>query len=51
LLLAGGTIPPEEAKELEKMGVGKVFGPGTDTRHITEFIRNWAATQQAALRS
>ncbi len=46
LLLAGGTIPPEEAKELEKMGVGKVFGPGTDTRQITEFIRNWAATAQ-----
>jgi len=45
LLLAGGTIPPEEAKELEKAGVGKVFGPGTDTRNIIEFIRNWAATQ------
>jgi methylmalonyl-CoA mutase C-terminal domain/subunit len=44
LLLAGGTIPPEEAKELEKSGVGKVFGPGTDTRNIIEFIRNWAAT-------
>ncbi len=47
LLLAGGTIPPEEAKELEKSGVGKVFGPGTDTRNIIEFIRNWAATQHA----
>lgn len=48
LLLAGGTIPPEEAKELERMGVGRVFGPGTDTRNIIEFIRNWAATQQSA---
>jgi len=48
LLLAGGTIPPEEAKELERMGVGRVFGPGTDTRNIIEFIRNWAATQQTA---
>jgi methylmalonyl-CoA mutase C-terminal domain/subunit len=47
LLLAGGTIPPEEAKELEKSGVGKIFGPGTDTRNIIEFIRNWAATRHA----
>lgn len=45
LLLAGGTIPPEEARELVKLGVAKVFGPGTDTRNIIEFIRNWAATQ------
>jgi len=48
LLLAGGTIPPEEAKTLEKQGVGRVFGPGTDTRNIIEFIRDWAATQHPA---
>jgi len=46
LLLAGGTIPPDDAKELEGMGVGKVFGPGTDTREIIEHIRKWAATRQ-----
>jgi len=45
LLLGGGTIPPEEAKQLEGMGVGKIFGPGTDTRDIIEYIRNWAATR------
>lgn len=45
LLLGGGTIPPEDAKQLEAMGVGKIFGPGTDTRDIIEFIRNWVATR------
>lgn len=47
LLLAGGTIPPEDARELEKMGVGKIFGPGTDTRNIIDYIRNWAAAQHS----
>lgn len=45
LLIGGGTIPPEEAKQLETTGVGKVFGPGTDTREIIEYIRQWAATR------
>ncbi|RIK72270.1 methylmalonyl-CoA mutase [candidate division KSB1 bacterium] len=42
LLLAGGTIPPDDAAELEQLGIGKVFGPGTDTRDIIGHIRNWA---------
>jgi methylmalonyl-CoA mutase, C-terminal domain len=45
LLIGGGTIPPEEAKHLEATGVGKIFGPGTDTRDIIEYIRQWAATR------
>ena len=45
LLLAGGTIPPDEAKELEQRGVSKVFGPGTDTRAIVEHINTWAASR------
>jgi methylmalonyl-CoA mutase C-terminal domain/subunit len=36
LLIGGGTIPPEEAQQLEATGVGKVFGPGTDTRDIID---------------
>lgn len=46
LVLAGGTIPPDDAKELERTGVSRVFGPGTDTRDIVEHIRNWNATRQ-----
>jgi len=38
LVLAGGTIPPDDAQELEKMGVAKVFGPGTPIDEIIRFI-------------
>ncbi|MCK6558415.1 cobalamin B12-binding domain-containing protein [candidate division KSB1 bacterium] len=43
LLLAGGTIPPDDAAELERQGITRVFGPGTDTRDIIALIRDWAA--------
>jgi methylmalonyl-CoA mutase C-terminal domain/subunit len=45
LVLAGGTIPPDDAKELESAGVSRVFGPGTDTHDIIAHIRNWNATR------
>ncbi|NJE27022.1 cobalamin B12-binding domain-containing protein [Thermococcus sp. MV5] len=38
LLLAGGIIPPDDAQELEKMGVGRVFGPGSPIEEIIRFI-------------
>ncbi|KPU62630.1 methylmalonyl-CoA mutase [Thermococcus sp. EP1] len=38
LLLAGGIIPPDDAQELEKMGVGRVFGPGSPIEEIIKFI-------------
>jgi methylmalonyl-CoA mutase C-terminal domain/subunit len=43
LVLAGGTIPPDDASELEQQGISKVFGPGADTRDIVVHIREWAA--------
>ncbi|ANF21912.1 cobalamin B12-binding domain-containing protein [Thermococcus piezophilus] len=38
LVVAGGIIPPDDAKELEKMGVAKVFGPGSPIGDIIKFI-------------
>jgi methylmalonyl-CoA mutase, C-terminal domain len=38
LLCGGGIIPPEDAEELYKLGVGKLFGPGTDTRDIVKYL-------------
>lgn len=38
-LLGGGIIPNQDIGELKKMGVREVFGPGTDTRRIVEYIR------------
>ena len=39
LLCGGGIIPPEDADELARAGVGRLFGPGTDTRDIVKYLQ------------
>jgi methylmalonyl-CoA mutase C-terminal domain/subunit len=39
LLTGGGIIPKEDAEALEKKGFAKLFGPGTTTGEIVEFLR------------
>lgn len=46
LLTGGGIIPPEEAKELEEKGTGRLFGPGTSTQDIIEYINEWTAERK-----
>jgi methylmalonyl-CoA mutase C-terminal domain/subunit len=41
-LSIGGIIPDEDKEALNKIGVDGVFGPGTDTKDIVEFIRKKA---------
>ena len=38
LITAGGIIPPDDARKLEELGVGRVFGPGSPINEIIEFI-------------
>jgi methylmalonyl-CoA mutase, C-terminal domain len=38
LLCGGGIIPPDDAAELYQLGVGRLFGPGTDTRDIIAYL-------------
>ncbi len=40
LLVAGGIIPDEDVPALQKIGIKAIFGPGTPTLKIIEFIRN-----------
>jgi len=40
LLIGGGIIPDEDAQALKDRGVARVFGPGTDTRDVIEYIRS-----------
>ena len=43
LLTGGGIIPEEDAEELSRMGVGRIFGPDTPTTEPIEYIREWFA--------
>lgn len=40
LVLGGGIIPDEDIPALKKCGIAEIFGPGTSTRDIIEFIRS-----------
>lgn len=46
LLTGGGIIPEEDAEELAKLGVGRIFGPGTPTTEPIEYIRDWFAAHR-----
>ena len=38
VFLVGGTIPDDDAERLKRVGVTEVFGPGTPTGEIVDFI-------------
>ena len=46
LLTGGGIIPKEDMEELQRQGVGRLFGPGTSTQDLIDYIRGWFATRQ-----
>ena len=41
LLFGGGIIPEEDIKELLKLGVGKLFTPGTPTYETVDYVKDW----------
>ena len=41
LLTGGGIIPKEDMRALSKLGVGKLFGPGTTVDTTIDYIQNW----------
>ena len=40
LVMGGGIIPEEDIPGLKALGIKGIFGPGTETKTIIEFIRN-----------
>ena len=40
LVVLGGIIPEQDRDPLEKLGVAAVFGPGTLTHQIVDFIES-----------
>src|ERR1700709_9921 len=41
LLTGGGIIPDDDMHQLNAMGVGKLFPPGTTTTVIADYIKGW----------
>ncbi|MFY7652974.1 MAG: cobalamin B12-binding domain-containing protein [Chitinophagaceae bacterium] len=41
LLTGGGIIPDEDMQQLQDLGVGKLFAPGTPTTQIANYIKEW----------
>ena len=46
LLTGGGIIPREDMEALQQMGIGRLFGPGTPTTDLAEYIKEWFAARE-----
>ncbi|TMG06915.1 MAG: cobalamin B12-binding domain-containing protein [Chloroflexi bacterium] len=48
VLFGGGIIPHDDIPELEKLGFKGIFGPGSSTHDIIDWVRNNAPKRGAA---
>ena len=46
LLTGGGIIPKEDMESLQARGVARLFGPGTSTQDLVDYIRGWFAERE-----
>ena len=46
LLTGGGIITDKDKEALTKLGVGKLFGPGTPVQKTVDYITNWVQTNR-----
>jgi methylmalonyl-CoA mutase C-terminal domain/subunit len=47
LLTGGGVIPDADRRALEAQGVGRLFGPGTPTTELADYIKEEVARRRA----
>ena len=46
LITGGGIIPKEDIEALQSKGIGKLFGPGTPTSALVDYIKEWFAERE-----
>ena len=51
LITGGGIIPKEDMESLEARGIGRLFGPGTPTSDLIDYIKDWFASREGAAAS
>jgi methylmalonyl-CoA mutase C-terminal domain/subunit len=47
LLTGGGIIPEDDMQQLNGLGVGKLFAPGTSTSEIAGYITEWVKANRS----
>ncbi len=47
LVIGGGIIPQDDIDKLEAQGVARLFGPGTSTDDIVDFVTTWIQSRTA----
>lgn len=45
LVFGGGIVPDKDVPELERLGVGRVFGPGASTDEVVAYLRQAVAAR------
>ena len=45
LIFGGGIIPQKDSDDLNEMGIGKIFGPGTPTQEIVSYIESTVGSE------
>jgi methylmalonyl-CoA mutase C-terminal domain/subunit len=48
LITGGGIIPREDMETLQAQGVGRLFGPGTPTSELVDYIKEWFSSRETA---
>lgn len=46
LITGGGIIPKEDIEALKEQGIGDLFGPGTRTTDLIDYIKRWFESRQ-----
>jgi methylmalonyl-CoA mutase C-terminal domain/subunit len=46
LITGGGIIPKEDMEALHEQGIGRLFGPGTPTSELVDYIKDWFASRE-----
>jgi methylmalonyl-CoA mutase C-terminal domain/subunit len=49
LVTGGGIIPREDMESLKEKGIGQLFGPGTKTTDLIDYIKKWFAEREERL--
>jgi methylmalonyl-CoA mutase C-terminal domain/subunit len=48
LIIGGGIIPQGDVDELQKIGVARIFGPGSPTVEIANYLKEWFKSSSRA---